>query len=129
MSLRFVLTGVVLLGLARSPVRVIAQETGRAQTQASPSISETASAPAGEAQSPSTASGYWREAWATGDWGGARRTLADKGVDLVIRLTQSYQGVTTGARGNQGEYGGKFLTDFALDFGKRLDGGDCRGKS
>jgi hypothetical protein len=37
-----------------------------------------------------------------GDWGGARRTLADKGFDLVIRLTQSYQGVTTGARGNQG---------------------------
>jgi len=118
MSVRFVLTGLILLGLSRSPVRVIAQETSPTQRQTSPPISETAPAPTGETRSLSAASDYWREAWATGDWGGARRTLADKGFDLVIRLTQSYQGVTTGARGNQGEYGGKFLTDFALDFGK-----------
>lgn len=47
-----------------------------------------------------------------------------RGVFSVCRLmgmrrrTHSlpHQGVTAGARTNQGEYGGKFLTDFSFDF-------------
>ena len=57
-------------------------------------------------------------AWATGDWGGVRRSLQDRGIDATIRLTQRYGGVVGGARGNEGAYGGKLLTDFSFDLGK-----------
>jgi porin len=53
-----------------------------------------------------------------GDWGGARDALQDRGVDATVRLTQSYQDVATGARRNEGAYGGKFLTDLSLDLGR-----------
>lgn len=61
---------------------------------------------------------YQDGAWATGDWGGVRRSLQDRGFDAMIRLTQSYGGVVGGARGNEGAYGGKLLTDFSFDLGK-----------
>jgi hypothetical protein len=61
---------------------------------------------------------YWTQEWATGDWGGGRDTLRNKGVELDFRLTQSYQGVSTDAAQNKGGYGGKFDTKFSLDLGK-----------
>jgi porin len=78
------------------------------------------------AHSPQTAGGatpatpdgsYWTQEWGTGDWGGRRQTLRSKGVALDLRLTQSYQGVSTDALQNEGGYGGKFDTKFSFEFG------------
>jgi hypothetical protein len=79
-----------------------------------PALAQTADAPS----SPPPEVGYWKQEWGTGDWGGARTKLRTKGVELDVRLTQSYQGVTTDAPMNQGAYGGKFDTKFSVDLNK-----------
>ena len=43
----------------------------------------------------------------TGDWGGARSTLADNGVTLDFRYTSFYQGLAAGTGNKDFEYGGK----------------------
>jgi porin len=42
----------------------------------------------------------------TGGWGGLRSDLADHGVDLKLRLSQYFQGVTSGGVDTNSEYGG-----------------------
>ncbi len=55
----------------------------------------------------------------TGDWGGARTTLAEHGIELDLRLTQSYQGVASGGKNTNFAYGGKL--DYILNIdGKKL---------
>jgi porin len=71
--------------------------------------------PAGPAAEPQS---YWSGDWASGDWGGARESLQDKGFNATIRLTQGYQGVARGSSVDRGAYGGKFLTDFSFDLEK-----------
>ena len=46
----------------------------------------------------------------TGNWWGARDTLAEHGVALDVNLTQFYQGVTDGGKDRGFEYGGKLDT-------------------
>jgi porin len=53
----------------------------------------------------------------TGDWWGARDTLAEHGITLDVNFTQFYQGVTDGGADRAFEYGGK------LDYYVNLDGG------
>lgn len=43
----------------------------------------------------------------TGDWGGARSSLADRGVTLDLRYTSFYQGLVSGTGPQDFEYGGK----------------------
>ena len=43
----------------------------------------------------------------TGDWGGARSWLKERGVTVKPRLTQFYQGMTSGDGNHDFEYGGK----------------------
>jgi porin len=49
-----------------------------------------------------------------GDWYGLRSDLAEHGIDFDIRLSQYYQGVTSGGANTNGAYGGKF--DYILKF-------------
>lgn len=51
----------------------------------------------------------------TGDWGGARTRLANKGIQVGINWTQSVQSVLDGGRDTQTEYGG------SLDYTASLD--------
>lgn len=51
----------------------------------------------------------------TGNWWGARDTLAEHGVDLDVNLTQFYQGVTDGGKSRGFAYGGKL--DYYLNLG------------
>jgi porin len=51
----------------------------------------------------------------TGDWGGARSSLSEKGVDFDLRRTSFYQGLASGTGGNNYEYGGKFDVFINLD--------------
>jgi porin len=53
----------------------------------------------------------------TGDWFGARSSLAARGVDFHVSATQFYQGVASGGNQQEFEYGGK------LDYYLNADGG------
>jgi porin len=48
----------------------------------------------------------WTRDKLTGDWGGWRTDLLDHGIDAQFRLSQYYQGVTSGGVETNSEYGG-----------------------
>jgi hypothetical protein len=109
----------LLAGLATCTFTALSA-TARAQEPRREIVNASAradSAPLEANQSATPNHGYWTGEWALGDWGGRRTRLLAKGVDLDVRLTQGYLGVTTGAQANLGGYGGKFLTDLSFDFG------------
>ena len=51
--------------------------------------------------------GFWERSFLTGDWGGARTDLANKGVQFGVDWNQYVQGVADGGRDQTTEYGGK----------------------
>jgi porin len=51
----------------------------------------------------------------TGDWGGTRNDLAEKGLTFDANLTQIEQGVVDGGKSGQWEYGGRGNLTFHLD--------------
>jgi porin len=57
----------------------------------------------------------WTRDKLTGDWWGGRKDLSDHGIDLDLRLSQYYQGVTSGGVDTNSEYGG------TMDYRLRLD--------
>ena len=58
----------------------------------------------------------WARKKLTGDWYGLRSDLAQHGINLDIRLSQYFQGVTSGGANTNGAYGGK------LDYYLNVDG-------
>src|SRR5258705_2930485 len=63
---------------------------------------------AGEAPSATPYSGdIWNRSTLTGDWGGLRNQLAEKGVTLDMGLTQAAQGVVHGGKSGAWQYGGR----------------------
>ena len=54
----------------------------------------------------------------TGDWGGFRQSLADKGIQLDVSLHQYYQGVTDGGRGRD-----SWEDSGSLDYRLKIDTG------
>ena len=61
-------------------------------------------------------SGDWMERpRATGDWGGYRQSLAEKGVQFELDFVQTVQGITSGGLGNDTDYTG------TLDYVLKLD--------
>jgi porin len=54
----------------------------------------------------------------TGDWGGARSRLAERGVGLQLEYTSFYQGLVSGDGNSDGEYGGKADVFLNLDSAK-----------
>jgi porin len=68
----------------------------------------TVTAGAGEAPSPTPYSGdIWNRSTLTGDWGGLRNQLAEKGVTLDLSVTQIGQGVVAGGKSGAWQYGGR----------------------
>lgn len=51
--------------------------------------------------------GFFSRSTLTGDWGGARNDLAEKGVTFDANLTQIEQGVVSGGKSGSWEYGGR----------------------
>jgi porin len=49
----------------------------------------------------------WTRSTLTGDWGGLRNQLAEKGVTLDVSVTQSGQGVVNGGKSGAWQYGGR----------------------
>jgi len=58
----------------------------------------------------------WTRDKLTGDWGGLRSDLTKHGIDIDLRLSQYYQGVTSGGRDTNDEYGG------TMDYRVKLEG-------
>jgi porin len=54
----------------------------------------------------------------TGDWGGLRNTLAEKGVNFDVDMSLSLQGVNSGGRAREYKFGGWAEYALNLDFGK-----------
>jgi porin len=55
----------------------------------------------------------WHRDTLTGNWGGLRTDLHDRGVDIQVRLSQYGQWVTSGGVDTNGEYGGR--ADYRLN--------------
>jgi porin len=49
----------------------------------------------------------WTRNKLSGDWGGLRSDLGERGIDFEFRFNQYYQDVTSGGARENGEYGGK----------------------
>jgi porin len=79
---------------------------------------ENASQAAAALPAPSPETDFWHQEEMTGDWGGARGRLKEKGVELEFKLTQFYQGVAAGGIRHDSEYNGKFQTIAKVDLGK-----------
>ncbi|HKQ81197.1 MAG TPA: carbohydrate porin [Steroidobacteraceae bacterium] len=60
----------------------------------------------------------WTRDELTGDWGGTRSQWKENGVDLDFKLTQFYQGVTSGGIRHDDEYNGVFMSQAKFDLGK-----------
>ncbi len=61
---------------------------------------------------------FWLRSYVTGDWGGRRSKLADRGVQFDSNLTQIYQGVASGGTNRTGRYSGSLDMVLKLDFHK-----------
>jgi porin len=72
----------------------------------------TAEEPAGESEC------LWCRDKATGDWFGLRKSIADRGVEFDLSATQFYQGVASGGKEQEWEYGGKLDYFMDVDAGK-----------
>jgi hypothetical protein len=55
---------------------------------------------------------FWSRSYLTGDWGGLRSKLADRGVQFEFNVTQIFQDVASGGTNRTGRYSG--LTDMVL---------------
>ena len=67
---------------------------------------------------PSYGGDFWSRSYLTGDWGGLRSKLADRGVQFESNLTQIYQGVVSGGSHCTGRYSGSLDMVLKLDFHK-----------
>jgi porin len=61
---------------------------------------------------------FWTRSTMTGDWGGVRNQLANKGVTLDLSLTQIGQGVVNGGKSGAWQYGGRGDIVMNVDSGK-----------
>src|SRR4030095_7151905 len=67
---------------------------------------------------PNYGGGFRSRSYVTGDWGGLRSKLADRGVQFESNLTQIYQGVASGGTNRTGRYSGSLDMVLKLDFHK-----------
>jgi porin len=67
---------------------------------------------------PDYAGNIWSRPALTGDWGGIRKKLTDKGITLSVDTVQTYQNIIDGGTDTGGEYGGSVDYEILLDFNK-----------
>ncbi len=58
---------------------------------------------------------FWNRPYLTGDWGGLRSYLADKGINLDVEYTSTYQGLVSGSGRSNDGYMGKVDVFINLD--------------
>lgn len=94
-----------------------AQESSTRNSDWKDSSIPAAGSTSGPALSPSDTNWLSRP-YLTGDWGGVRTSLAEKGVTLDLRHTSFYQGLASGTGDKDFEYGAKVDAFINFDFGK-----------
>ena len=62
----------------------------------------------------------WTRDKLTGDWGGIRTKLGEHGIDVGLRLSQYYQGVASGGKDENSEYGGTMDYRVNVDLNKLM---------
>jgi len=67
---------------------------------------------------PSPEPDFWHRETITGDWGGDRTRLKEKGVELNFKLSNFYQGTADGGFRQVSVYNGKFSAEAKFDLGK-----------
>jgi porin len=72
----------------------------------------------GQTPTPSYSGDFLSRSTLTGDWGGLRNDLANKGMTFDLSITQVYQGVIHGGRDQSWNYAGRGDFLFNLDTGK-----------
>jgi porin len=72
------------------------------------------------ADQPASGDSIWTRDKLTGDWWGGRTYLTDHGIDIDLRLSQYYQGVASGGRNTNSEYGGTMDYRLNVDTNKLL---------
>jgi len=80
--------------------------SGRPQDTNSPPSSAAPAVPAGILPIPDYSGDFWTRSRLTGDWWGVRTNLANKGVQFDVDWTQYAQGIPSGGREQEAEYGG-----------------------
>lgn len=100
----------------------VSASLAQAQTTTSPaadpvseSVVEPAAPMAGILPLPDYTGDLWHRAFLTGDWGGTRTNLANKGLQFQVDWNQYVQGVVDGGRDETTRYGG------SLDYRANLD--------
>lgn len=75
--------------------------------------------PAAEANAQTLPPEDWlHRAKLTGDWGGSRKKLEERGFAFELEFTQFYQGTAGGGLEQDDAYGGRIDADFNFDLGK-----------
>jgi porin len=105
-------TGIIAMLLAVAALTLAPLSNAWAGSEQAASITDRGAetTPAGTALAPP---GWLERDTLTGDWGGGRTWLKEHGITLKPRLTQFYQGLTSGDGDHGFEYGGK--ADLLLD--------------
>jgi carbohydrate-selective porin OprB len=86
--------------------------TGNSAPQNVPASSQ---ASAGLLPIPNYSADFWTRRSLSGDWGGVRTTLANKGIQFGLQWNQYVQGVTDGGRDRTTHYGGDVVYSLSLD--------------
>lgn len=122
---RSVVATLLLTALFGFATQVYSQDSTPSPTsarEAAPTNPKTAEKEAPQDAEASPASSpepdFWHQEEMTGDWGGDRKRLKGKGVELEFKLSQFYQGVASGGVRHDKEYNGKFQTVAKFDLGK-----------
>lgn len=110
-------------GAAAAPEK---QAEGMEASSAAEAPADSASAAAGVADTSEwavlpvpTYAGDWRSRpWLLGAWGGARQSLAEKGVQFDVQWNQTLQSVVDGGRSTGTRYGGSADYVMLLDLGR-----------
>jgi porin len=89
------------------------QQPPGAGPQSTPAASPKA--PAGLLPVPDYSGSFWTRPYLTGDWGGVRTALANKGVQVGVEWNQFVQGVTNGGRDSGTAYGANLDYTINLD--------------
>lgn len=108
--------GVVLVALG-----IMISLTGTGMAQEEKQHSEQTAATGEEATLfpvPNYAGDLWSRSFLTGDWGGIRKDLAQRGVQLELDMVQIFQGVADGGRNTTAKWGGSSEAVLKLDFDK-----------
>ncbi|MFM9957534.1 MAG: carbohydrate porin [Phycisphaerales bacterium] len=112
-------TGGAALGQPQSqpeqPAASAPSPDGKPQESAAPQNQDTAKK--GLLPIPDYAGEFWERRYLTGDWGGARTDLAQRGITLDLTFTQVAQSIVSGGQDTGARYGGKLDTvlNFDLD--------------